>query len=72
MSGAIIVDQIRDVEIISEQTEQRGMIRLEQIVVTASGGKTWQIGEEQEHHTQREDLYQKRKENCSEKIRAES
>ena len=34
--------------------------------------KTWQIGAEQEHHTQREDLCQKRKENCSEKIRADS
>ena len=55
-----------------EQTDLRGMIRLEQSGVKASGGKTWQIGAEQENHGEREEPCQKRKEKCSEKIRAES
>ena len=33
--------------------------------------KTRQIGAEREHHGEREELCQNRKENCSEKIRAE-
>ena len=37
MSGAIGVEQIRDRESISDQTELRVMIRLEQIGVKASG-----------------------------------
>ena len=48
------------------------MIRLEQSGVKDSGGKTWQIGAEQGHHGKREEPFQKRKEKCSEKIRAES
>ena len=39
MSRAIIVEQIRDVESRSEQTELRGMIRLEQSVVKSSDEK---------------------------------
>ena len=34
--------------------------------------KTWQIGAECEHHGEREEQFRKRKEKCSEKIRAES
>ena len=40
--------------------------------VKASGEKTWQIGAEQENNGEREELCQKIKENCSEKIRWES
>ena len=50
----------------------REMIRLEQNGVKASGEKTWQIGAEQEHHGEREEPCQNRKEKRSEKIRAES
>ena len=39
MSGAIIVEQIRNGEIRLEQTELRGMIILEQSGVKASGEK---------------------------------
>ena len=34
--------------------------------------KTWQIGEEQEHQGEIEELCQNRKEKCSDNIRAES
>ena len=50
MSGEIRVEHIRDGEIISDKTDMRGMIRLEQSGVKTSGEKTWQIGAEQEHH----------------------
>ena len=72
MNGAIIVENIIYGARKSEQTELRGMIILEQSQVKASGGKTRQIGAEQEHHREREDLQQKRKERCSENIRSES
>ena len=39
MIGAIIVEQIRDGENRSEETEQRGMISLEQSGVKTSGEK---------------------------------
>ena len=39
MSGEIIFEKIRDGEIISEQTDLRGMIRLEQSGLKASGEK---------------------------------
>ena len=38
------------------------MIILEQIGVKASGEKTWKIGAEREHHTEREELCQNIKE----------
>ena len=47
------------------------MIRLEQSGVKASGKKTWQIVAEREHHGEKEDPCQKRKEKCSEKIRSD-
>ena len=72
MSRAIRVEQIRDGERRSDQTELRGMIILKQSGVKASDKKTWQIGAECEHHGEREEPFQKRKEKCSEKIRAES
>ena len=72
MSGAIRVEHIRYGASRSEQTEMREMIRLEQNGVKASGEKTWQIGAEQEHHGEREEPCQNRKEKRSEKIRAES
>ena len=72
MSGAIIVEHIRDEESISEQTELRGMIRLEQSGVKASDEKTCQIVAEQEQHREREEPFQNRKEKCSEKIRSQS
>ena len=55
-----------------EQKELRGVIRLEQIIVKASGEKTLHIEAEQEHHGQREETWQKRRRKRSEKIRAES
>ena len=61
MSGKIRVEHIRDGEIRSEQMELRGMIRLEQGGVKASGEKNWHIGAEQEHHGEREEPCQKRK-----------
>ena len=70
MRVAIIVEQIIDGESIWEHTELRGMIRLEQSGVNASGEKKWQIRAEREHHGDREEPCQKRKETCSEKIRA--
>ena len=72
MSGAIRVDNIRDGSSRSEQIELRVMIRLEQIRVKTSGGKTRQIGAEREHHGERENPCQMRKEKRSKKIRAES
>ena len=71
MGGAIIVEHIKYGEIISEQTELRGMIRLEQSQVKASGDNMWQIRAEQEHRGGREEPCKNRKEKCSEKIRAE-
>ena len=71
MSGAIRVEHIRYGSIRSDQIELGGMIRLGQIRVKASGGKMRQIGAEQEHHGEREEPCQNRKENCNEKIRAE-
>ena len=62
MSGAIRVENIRDGASRSDQTELRGMIRLEQSGVTVSGEKTRQIGAEREHHTEREELCQNIKE----------
>ena len=59
MSGAIRVEKIRDGESRLEQTDLRGMIRLEQSGVRASGGKTLQIGVEREHHREREEQCQK-------------
>ena len=38
----------------------------------SSREKMWQIGAEREHHGDREEPCQKRKEKCSKKIRAES
>ena len=55
MSRAIRVEHIRYGSIRSEKTDLRGMIRLEQSGVKASGEKTRQIGAEQEHHTEREE-----------------
>ena len=72
MSGTMIFEQIRDGERRPDQTELRGMIRLEQSRVKASGEKTWQIGAEREYHGEREEPFQKRKEEFSENIRAES
>ena len=68
MIGTIRVERIRDGSSRSEHTELRGVIRLEQSTVKASGEKTRQIGAEREHPREREDLCQKRKENYSEKI----
>ena len=67
-----MVEQPRYGESISDQTELMGMIRLEQSGMKASGGKTWQIGADRENHGEREKTCQKRKEKCSELIRAES
>ena len=72
MSRAIRVDNIRYGASILEQTEMRVMIRLEQSGVKASGEKMGQIGEELEHHKEREEPCQKRREKRSQKIRAES
>ena len=49
MSGEIIVENIRDKASRSEQTELRGMIKLEQSGVRLSGEKKRQIGAEHEH-----------------------
>ena len=56
-----------------EQTELKGMIRLEQIGVKASGEKRGR-SERSENITkrEREEMCQKRKEKCSEKIRSDS
>ena len=54
MIKAIIVEQIRDAASRLEQTELRGIIRLDQIGVRANGEKTRQIGAEQEHHGEKE------------------
>ena len=70
MSGLIRVEHMRDGEIRLEQTELRGMIRLEQSGVKASGEKTRMIGAEREHHGEREEPCQDRKEKCSENIRS--
>ena len=72
MSGEIRVEQIRYGASISEQSELRVMIRLDQSGVKASGGKTRQIGAEREHCGEREYPCQNRKEKRSEKIRAEN
>ena len=72
MSREIIVEQIRDGASRSDQTDLRIMLRLEQSGVKASGEKTRQIGAEREHHGEREEPCQKRKEKRSEKIRAQS
>ena len=48
------------------------MIRLEQSGVKASEEITRQIGAEQEHHEEREALFQEIREKHSERIRAES
>ena len=53
MRGAIIVDQIRDKESISKQTEPRGMLILEQSGVRSSGEKCGR-SEQRENITQRE------------------
>ena len=53
MSRAIIVEKIRYGEIRLEQTELRGIIRLEQSGVKASGEKRG-ISEQSENITQRE------------------
>ena len=57
---------------ISEQIDLKGMIRMEQRGVKASGEKTRQIRAEQEHHREREETCKNRKEKRSGKIRAES
>ena len=72
MSGAIVVEHIRDGASRSYQKELMGMIRLDQSGVKASGEKTRQIGAEQGYHGESEEPCQNRKENCSEKIIAES
>ena len=72
MIGAIRVEHIRYGVIGSEHKELRGIIRLEQSGVKASGEKMRRIKTEQEHHREREEPRQNRKENRSEKIRAES
>ena len=50
----------------------RGMIILEQSGVKASGEKMRQIGVEREHHGDIKETCKKRKDKCSENIRAES
>ena len=72
MRGATRIEHIRDGASILENIYLRVMIRLELSRVKASGEKMQQIGSEQEHHGYREETFQKRKEKCSEKIRAES
>ena len=67
-----MVKHIMDGENRSEQTELSGIIRLEQSGVKASGEKNWHIGAEIEHRRYREEPCQNRKENCSEKVRADS
>ena len=53
MSGAIRVEKIRYVEIRSEHTEMRGMIKLDQIGVKASGEKRGR-SEQSKNITERE------------------
>ena len=72
MSRAIRVEQIRDGAIRLDNTDLRGMIRLDQSGVKASGEKTLQIRAEREYHGEREDTCQNRREKRSEKIRSES
>ena len=69
MSRAIRVENIRYVATRSDQTDMRGIIRLDQSRVKASEEKTRQIRVEQEHHGERGDPCQKRKEKCSDKVR---
>ena len=59
MSEAVIVEHIRDGSRISDQTELRGMIRLEQIGVKASGEKCGG-SERSENITEREKSRSKR------------
>ena len=70
-NGEIRVEKIRDGESRTEQTYLRGMIRLEQSGVKASG-ETRGRSERSKNITEREEPFQKRKENSCEKIRAES
>ena len=72
ISRTIIVEHIRDGSSRSEQIYLRGMIRLEQSRVKASGEKMRQIGVEREHHGDIKETCKKRKDKCSENIRAES
>ena len=67
-----VIEHIRNGARSSYQTDMRRMIILEQSGVKASGGETRQIGAKQEHHREREEPCQKRKEKCSENIREES
>ena len=55
MSGSIRVEHIRDGYIRSEQTELRGMIRLEQSGVKASGEKRGRL-EKSKNITERENI----------------
>ena len=71
MSGAIRVEQIRDGYNISDQTELRGMIRLEQSRVKASSEKRGRP-EQSENITERDRSRAKREKKCSDKIREES
>ena len=71
MSGSIRAEKIRDRASISDQKYLRGMIRLEKSGVKASGEKMRQIGADREYHRKREEPCQKRKEKCSENIRAD-
>ena len=72
MSGAIIVEHIIYGASRSEHTELRGVIRLDQSGVKASGEKKRQKREEREHHGMREVMCQNRKEQRSDRIIAES
>ena len=60
MSGAIIVQQIIDREIRLEQTDLRGMIRLEHRGVKESGEKRGRL-ERSENIMEREKIHAKRK-----------
>ena len=59
MSGSIRFDQIRDVASISEQTELRGVIRLEQSGVKTSREKRG-ISERSKNITDRDNICSKR------------
>ena len=67
MSGAIRVDQIRDGESKSEQTELRGMIRLEQSGVNTSGEKRGRL-EQSKNITERDKSRAKREKKSVVKI----
>ena len=69
MSGAIRVEKIIDRAIRSDQTDLRGMLRLDQSGVKESEEKTRQIGAAREHHEEREERCQNIKEKCSDNIR---